>query len=424
MVIIYDLIFLIIAIFYLPGYLFKGKFTRGFISRLGILPRNLQFDRPIWIHVVSVGEAMAVRRLLEGLRKAYSAKRFVVSTVTASGNKIIRSYAKENDFITYFPLDLSFICESVVKRINPCVMVIAETELWPNFILALSRNKIPVIMVNTRISDKSFKSYSAVKLLLTPLLNKVDLFCAQTEIDAKRLAALGVYREKIKVTGNMKFDSAGVDKKTIDYASGYKKFLGLDSSDILWVGASTHPKEEEIIIGVYKELINEFKALRLLIAPRHPERAGEIKKTAEKFGVKAVFISSFNQAPSAEHRAPIFILDTVGELMNYYAVCDITFVGGSLIKKGGHNILEPAVFSKPIIIGPYMFNFRDIAGLFLKEKACVLVHNRGELVAAIRNLLNNPDKMEELGRRAVNLIEKNKGASERNIKLIKTMISL
>lgn len=421
MFIIYDFIFLLVIIIHLPAYLFKKKFHSGFFARFGFLPKGLALNNPIWVHAVSVGEAMAVKGLIEKIRKTYPAKKMVISTVTATGNKIAVSIAREADFVTYLPLDFSFIVRHCIKTIKPAMVIIAETEIWPNFISCLHHNNIPVAAVNTRISDKSFKRYMAVKFFLKGILNKINIFCSQTESDAKRLLSLGVSKERIRITGNMKFDiNAHADLQS-DYTD-YKIKLGLESGEKLILAGSTHSGEEKIILAVYKKLLSEFPNLRLLIAPRHPERAGEIQKIAEKLNFKAVFISALDQEPKTEHRAPIFILDSVGQLVNYYAVSDIVFVGGSLVKKGGQNILEPAALSKPIIFGPHMFNFRDIADLFLKHKAGILARNEKELEAAVKDLLNNPDEMDGLGKKARQLIMQNQGATGRNLECIEALL--
>ena len=420
MAIIYNLIFLIVAIIYLPAYLFRRKFHWGFLLRLGILPKKLELDRPIWIHAVSVGEAMAIRGLLDELRVIYSDKRFVISTVTATGNKIARSICRETDFVTYLPLDLSFVTKSVLDRINPSLFIIVETEIWPNLISSLYRKNIPSIVVNGRISDRSFAGYRAIKFLLRPILNKINLFCVQTSRDAQRLISLGVPGDKIKITGNMKFDHQDYGgKKTADETDKYRSLLRLGEASKLWVAGSTHPGEEELILSVYRELLNEFADLRLLIAPRHPARSQDLIKLSKRFGFACLKVSLLN-SPTHKFTDPrsVFILDTVGELINFYAIADIVFVGGSLVKIGGHNILEPASFSKPVLFGPYMFNFRDIADLFISHKAAILVRNPEELKANIKYLLTNPLLISGFAKRAQELLLENKGATKRNAEYI------
>ncbi len=429
MFIIYNLIFLLFTAIYLPVYLFKGKFHKGFLTRLGVgLPQDLALNRPIWIHAVSLGEAIAVKGVIERLRESYPEKRLVISTVTPTGNKIARDIAKGTDLVTYLPLDFSFVVKKVINKINPCLFIIAETEIWPNLIYRLHKNNIPVAVINARISDKSFKGYTAGKFFVKQILSKVDLFCAQTERDAERLIDLGAFKDKVKVTGNLKFDNTKYTVSQEDF-TGLKQKLGVSERGNLLVAGSTHEGEEEIVLSSYKGLLKEFPDLKLLIAPRHPERANEIEKIIIKNGFSPIRVSqlssqSANAAfggtpPFGGGRQTIFIIDTVGQLMDFYAIGDIIFVGGSLIKKGGHNILEPASLGKPVIFGPYMFNFRDIADLFINANACILIHGKEELNAAINDLLTNPDKMEELGKRGRNIIMQNQGAAARMLEHIK-----
>lgn len=431
MFILYDIIFILFALFYLPIYILRRKFHPGFLMRLGIYPekikKQLREARPIWLHAVSVGEVLASRMLLDGLHSEYPGKQILISTVTPTGNKIAFSIAKERDFVIYLPLDVSFIVKYVLSFINPSVFIIAETEIWPNLISCLKKRNIPVIVVNARISDGSYRGYLLIKFLLKPILDKINLFCVQTKADSLRLLNLGAGKERIKITGNMKFDTTDYTDLNPCLSAGtdytdWRLKLNLKDTDKLLVAGSTHPGEEEIILDVYRELLAEFPGLKLLIAPRHPQRSREIERLALNYGFGAIFISVPRPWPLVPGPAAVFILDTIGQLMNFYAIADIVFIGGSLIKRGGHNILEPAVYGKPIIFGPWMFNFRDIASLFLEHKASLLVHSEGELKEGMKNLLNNPAAAQELGLRAKELIVQNQGAAIRNLENIKNYL--
>ncbi|MDD4980284.1 MAG: 3-deoxy-D-manno-octulosonic acid transferase [Candidatus Omnitrophica bacterium] len=422
MFIFYDLIFLVFALIYLPVYLFRRKFHPGFSMRLGILPKALEFNRPIWIHAVSVGEVMVVQKLIAGLKAAYPDKKILISTVTPTGNRIARGIAAGDDAVIYLPLDLSFIVRHVVEKINPSLFIMAETEIWPNLISYLAQKKIPVLLVNGRISDRSFRGYLGIKFLLKPLLNKISLFCVQTKTDAQRLMRLGVLESRIQIAGNMKFDILDYADTTKDYPD-YKLKLGLGPEEKLLVAGSTHPGEEEIILAIYRRLLSEFPRLKLLIAPRHPERAAQIEKLVIRHNLKPIKILQLNPTPNTNNLKPVFILNTIGQLLNFYNIADIVFVGGSLIRKGGHNILEPAALSKPVIFGPYMFNFRDISGLFLENKAALLARDKEELELYIKDLLNNPAKGIGLSQRAKSLILQNQGATARNLEYISNYLS-
>ena len=427
MFILYDVIFILFAIGVLPAYIFKRKFHQGFLMRLGIFSdeqrKHLAGKRPIWLHAVSVGEALASKALLEELHKAYPDTQMVISTVTPTGNKIARKIAQEKDFVFYLPFDVSFIVKKVVRLINPRLVIIAETEIWPNVIRCLYKRAIPIITVNARISDGSFKGYRLIKFLIKPVMNTINAFCVQTETDANRLVALGVIDEKIKITGNMKFDTSAL--RASDPAireEEYRKKLGLGERERLLVAGSTHPGEEEIILEVYKKLLNEFSDLKLLIAPRHPERAKELAQLVLSCNLDAVFISKLRGTIEEGRGTKVFILDTIGQLKDFYAASDIVFIGGSLIKKGGQNILEPAALAKPIVCGAYMFNFRDITALFLKNHACIMAHNKEELFKNIADLLRNPKERDALGARAKALIAQNQGATMRNMEYIKKLM--
>ena len=373
-------------------------------------------ERSVWIHAVRLGEAISIRGLVEELRKAYPRKKFVFSTVTPTGNKIARELARSGDLVTYLPLDFSFTVRNAINRINPGLFIIAETEIWPNLITYLYKKDIPIVTVNGRISDASFKGYAAIKFLINPILNKVKLFCMQSESDAARLKQLGVANDKIKVTGNMKFDKSDYADFKKDYTD-YRLKLGLGIGDKLLVAGSTHPGEEEIILAVYKRLLNQFSNLRLLIAPRHTQRSGEILKLVVRSGLNCIEVSKIDLQVLAAK--PVFILDTVGNLVNFYSAADIVFVGGSLIKKGGHNILEPASLGKPIIFGPHMFNFRDMVKMFLDNHAAIMVRTQEELESSVQELLRNCPKAGELIKNASQVIARNQGATLRNVEAIK-----
>jgi 3-deoxy-D-manno-octulosonic-acid transferase len=441
MFILYDLIYLVFVIIYLPVFLFRKRIRRGFKMRLGILPKDLKLDKPIWIHAVSVGEMMAAKKMLQALRQHYPHNSIVISTVTETGNKIARGLCRENNFVFYLPLDFSFLLNRVINLIRPTLVILLETEIWPNLITLLSRKGIPVIIVNCRISDRSFKGYSFVKYLIKPVLKRITLFCVQTQDDAQRLACLGVSKERIKITGNMKYDvTYEADKNSRDCTDKIKARLSLKSTQMLLTAASTHPGEEEIVLRVYKNLVNEFGNLRLLIAPRHPQRATDIEKTIIKYGFNPVRLSRLEGiqlgrlsglpveplnrlSDSATQRLGVFILDTIGQLNSFYAISDIVFVGGSLVKKGGQNILEPASFEKAVIFGPYMFNFREIAQLFLSNEASIQIQNEAQLTRQITYLLKNPAGMSQMGKRAREIVSREQGATRRNLEYINKILN-
>ncbi|MDD2703153.1 MAG: 3-deoxy-D-manno-octulosonic acid transferase [Candidatus Omnitrophica bacterium] len=421
MFILYDLIFIVFAVCYLPVFLLKRKFHPGFVSRFGYLPPELRFNKPIWIHAVSVGEMMAVKPFIACVRKVFPDKQLVISTVTATGNSIAVKTALPGDIVLYLPLDLSCAVKKYVERIAPEIFIAAETELWPNLITCLSRKNIPFVVINGRISDASFQGYRRVSFLLRGILNKVSLYCVQTISDRQKLLKLGLPEDRIRVAGNIKFD---ISVQRAGGLSDCRVRLGLSSGHKLLIAGSTHLGEEQMLLRACRSLQGDFPDLRLLLAPRHPERAKEVERTTAQQGFHPVFVSRVAGSSYAVHQSAntVFILDTVGELSSCYAGGDIAFVGGSLIRKGGHNILEPAAFGKPVIFGPYMFNFRDIAELFLQHKAALLARDEEELEEKIRFLLESPPRMAALGEEGKKLIALNQGATLKSFEYIKSFI--
>jgi 3-deoxy-D-manno-octulosonic-acid transferase len=430
MILLYDFIFIVFVIFSLPVYLFRGKFHSGLLLRLGIIPREMKErltqGKNIWVHAVSVGEANAVSGLVEKLRRQFPGEKIVISTVTSTGNRLVRSLAGSDDTVIYLPLDLSFITDRFVALINPALFITTETELWPNLITSLSRRNVPIVLVNGRISLGSFRGYRLVEYFMRRILGHIKLFCMQSEGDGRRIIALGADPAKVKITGNMKFDMSlsspeAPDKNNAgpDYARELQSVLGKDFQ--LLVAGSTHSGEEEIILRIYGELLSQFSHLRLLIAPRHIERACAVEKMVEGSGLSALRLSRLagNRAGAQDN---VFILDTIGQLKSLYEMATIVFVGGSLVKKGGHNIIEPAFFGKPVIVGPYMFNFKDITKAFLDENAVIKVADEMEFLEEIRILLLSQSQRETMGRLCQRVIKDNRGATDLTLGLIKKAV--
>ncbi len=422
MFILYDIFYTLFVICYLPIFLIKGKCHQGFLMRLGIFPQSainkIKGRKVIWLHTVSVGEAQAADNLVKNLKREYPDFSLVISTVTKTGNKIARKLIGRQDLVIYFPLDISFIVKKVISAVNPKLFIIAETEIWPNLIINLAKKGVPIALVNGRVSSNSFRGYKIIRPFLSRVLGKFTLFCMQTKEDAQRIAELGAARAKVKVTGNMKFDLQLS-------ATGFQlSDLGLIEEEKLFIAGSTHRGEEEIVLQAYKELIKNYPNLRLLIAPRHIERVREIEGLISRFGFKLQKVSQLNlderRAANGERR--ILVLDTIGQLKNIYALAEVVFIGGSLIRHGGQNPIEAAEFSKPILFGPYMFNFSDIARAFLSKGAAIVVKDARQLKDTSNRLLKECLLRKELGQRAKDLVEENRGASFRNMELIRKLI--
>ncbi len=389
--------------------------------RLGIyssdLVSRLAGRKNIWIHAVSVGEVIAVAPLIENIRQRHPGCRIVFSTVTETGNSAAKKILLKDDIDLYLPFDLSFITRKVIDYIKPVFLVLTETELWPNLILTAHKMNVKIFLVNGRISDSSFRRYKIARPFLASALRNIDLLCMQTEEYGQRMALLGAHRSRVAVSGNMKFDSAFLDDISDQRREILRQTLCLHSGERLMVAGSTHPGEEDIILSAYNKLKTQFPQLRLIMAPRHIERAHDIMNIVERLQLDAVFFSRLSEANRAVS-AHVVIFDVIGRLKDLYSIADIVFVGGSLVRKGGQNMIEPAVFAKPIVLGPYTHNFRDIVDMFLEKQAIVIAESEESLVVVIEGLLKDKDSAKRLGQKARSVVESNRGAAERTLKAI------
>lgn len=423
MSILYNIFFIVFLFFYLPYFILRGKYHKDLKMRLGFISKDI-IDKirgrdVIWLHAVSVGEVNSSKVIIKQLRETFKNKTLLISTVTKTGYRTAKAIIKDNEALIYLPLDLSFIVRKVIKLIKPKVFIIIETELWPNLIMELNKNKTPIILINGRISRSSFKGYRLVRPLIKPLLNKINLFCMQTEEDASKLKSLGTPPENIKVTGNTKFDITQ-EESLKDEIENFKELLRLKKDDKALVAGSTHYPEERILFFSYKKLLESCPDLKMIIAPRHIERAGSIEKEARKMNLDIVRYSKITQNAAFYKQEPkLIILDVMGKLKFAYALATLVFIGGSLTKKGGHNMIEPANFKKAVIFGPHVYNFRKIADEFLRNKAAYQVKDEKELIEKSLELISQVELREQLGDNAKRVIEESKGASKKNIDLIK-----
>lgn len=431
--IIYDIFFFIFSLVYLPYLAIKSKAHKDFLQRFGKLPasfRGIGASRPIWIHAVSVGEVAAVKNFIEALSSGFPRQKIVLSTTTKTGNEMANKILKGDVLKFYFPLDFTFVVKRVINLIKPSVFAVMETEIWPNLILELSRKKIPIMLLNGRISDKSFKGYKKIKFFFGSILKRINVFCMQTTEDAQKIEALGAAKESIKVTGNMKFDVDDVGAEEVfgnrPPATGAvaKMVTEMVSGSELIIAGSTHRGEDEIIVDAYRKILGRFQNVRLLLAPRHIDRSSDIKKMVEGKGLKAVLISHFSKGEiESISKNAVLILDTLGELGRLYSLASVVFMGGSLVKRGGHNLVEPALFRKAMLFGPHMFNFRAMARTFLEGRAAILVKNEKELIETLESLLSDKEKRGILGRNAGVLIDRSKGATAKNLSEMARFIS-
>jgi 3-deoxy-D-manno-octulosonic-acid transferase len=422
---LYDIGFLIFSVIYLPVLVFKGKLHREFPERFGryALAKEkilLSGRDRIWIQAVSVGEVFVCKSLIPLLREKFPGHDLVVSTITKAGNDLAKKLFSKDAVIIYFPLDFGFTVRRAIKYIKPGIYIMIETEIWPNLLGELSLNSIPSVMINGRISDRSIGKYRLVLPFLKKTLSEISAFCMQDTIDAERVISLGAPPDRVKVTGNMKFDVEVLDNgRAPDVV---RRSLSLSGDDPLLVAGSTHEGEEEAIVEAFKELIPDFPRLKLLIAPRHIDRVKEIEKIIKKTGFEPVRVSRLNDSRITIHDSQILILDTIGHLNEAYSAATLVFVGGSLVKHGGQNPLEPAVLGRAMLFGPHMFNFRYITKILLKEGAALQIAGKEDLARNLKMLLNDPLKRSELGDNAKRAIAQNRGATKKNLEKISEIL--
>jgi 3-deoxy-D-manno-octulosonic-acid transferase len=309
---------------------------------------------------------------------------------------------------------MSIIVRRAINDVKPEMFLMMETELWPNFIGYLHKVGIPIALVNGRISQRSFKGYMLIRWLISGTLKKIGLFCMQTEPDAQRIIAMGAPRDRVKVTGNMKFDIPGEEDKDEGKKSLLRNYLKLANGDELFVAGSTHKGEDEIILRTYKRLADRHNHLRLLIAPRHLERLGHIERLTQRSG----FVPARFSQMQDDKGSNVILLDTIGQLKWIYSAATIVFIGGSLVPCGGHNMIEPASLEKPLLFGPHVFNFQEVANVLLNRKGAILVKDEKELIESCERLLSSSEERLKMGRRAKESISENRGATSRNVHLI------
>jgi 3-deoxy-D-manno-octulosonic-acid transferase len=392
----------------LPYYLVRfRKYLPTVADRLGFL--NIpQLRRAIWVHAVSVGEVKAVEQLLERLRQQFPGKPLVVSTATPTGQQVADARHDIVDHTFYFPIDLPWCVRRTVDRVDPEMVIIAETEIWPNFLRACRRRGVRVVMINGRISDRSFSRYRLARRWLRRVFEDYTMIGMQSERDRQRIEAIGADPRKVTVLGNLKYDAVASIRNVDSALSGF-----LIRWNPLWIAGSTMPGEEELVLDAFEQVIDTHPELKLLIAPRHAERFETVAQIIERRGLQMV-----RRSRLAANDPQVLLLDTIGELGALFQYATVVFIGGSLVPTGGHNVLEPARHSKPIVFGPHMENFRDIVRLFLDADAAVQIQRANELAPAISNLLLNPQHASDLGRAAFAVVEQNTGATDRVLQIL------
>jgi 3-deoxy-D-manno-octulosonic-acid transferase len=403
-----------------PFYLWKGRATghywRTFRARMGRLPPGLagSCDGSIWIHAVSVGEALAARSLVAPLESALPGRTVLVSTSTAAGGAVA-AQGLPADRLFVAPFDFPWAVDAVLRGLRPSLLVLVETELWPNLIRMARRRGIPIAIVNGRISDRSFPRYRRIRGLLRHVLAQVDLFLMQSATHADRIRALGAPPERVRISGNLKYDALAEPRPPADLCTT------ANGAGPLWVAGSTMAGEDELVLRALRDVRAARPDARLVLAPRRPERFAEVPALAEAAGFRCVKRSALGGAPWRE--GEVLLLDTVGELAGVYALATVVFVGGSLVPTGGHNVLEAAICGKAVVVGPHMENFREIANEFREEGALVQIESAERLGPETVALLQDPERRERIGRKARELVDRNRGARSRTVDALAGLVA-
>ena len=426
---VYSLLLTLGFLVLLPRFLFDalrhGKYVAGFGERLGKLTPLPSSDRPVvWIHCVSVGESQAARPLVAGIRQRFPDHRIVVSTTTLTGQKLARDIFKtEVERVFYFPFDWRWTVRRTLNAIRPSSVLIMETEIWPGFFRECQSRKISLAIVNGRLSSQSFRRYKWINFFLKRVLPALTRAVMQTETDAGRIIELGLDQSRVAVAGNMKFD-AGSASGPGSLIAELRHRYSITEATQLMIAASTHAPEESVILEGFTK--TNRSDLRLLIAPRHPERFDEVASLLDQSGLHW---SRRSSSPRASDKfCDAILLDTIGELSEIYSLATIVFVGGSISTTGGHNILEPAAAGAAIITGPHMHNFAAISRAFVNAGAIIQLSSGNHrdsanaLAAAVNNLLINEALRRELQTKAKQLIELNRGATERTLHYLEPIL--
>jgi 3-deoxy-D-manno-octulosonic-acid transferase len=429
MYLLYSLLTLLIFVIVSPYFVYQAirykKYIGSLRERLGYLPIsfNLDGEESIWIHAVSVGEALTARALAADLKARYPRLRLFLSTTTIAGQQVAKaSLGRVVDAVFYFPFDWAFIVRRTLGLVKPRLFIMMETEIWPNLLRECRRRGVKTAVINGRISLRSYPRYRLIRPFFRRVLADVDRFCMQSEESARRLIDLGADPARVTMTGSLKFDSLEVPPPSGTGVAHGKprerllRFFRVSPSRTVIVAGSTMRGEEAAVLTAFKRVKDTKSHVLAILAPRHPDRFGEVERLARDAG----FVTARrSELPiDAEPRADVVILDSLGELAQLYQVATVVFVGGSLADHGGHNILEPAVYGKPVIFGPHMQNFNEIAEAFLSNGAAIQVRSDQELDDTILALVRDPVQRARLGAAARALVEANRGAKGKTLAVI------
>ena len=421
---LYELLLVLAFLLYVPGAVLRRRLPhRGWRMRLGRFRpdvTNRLATRPsLWVHAVSVGEVLAARPMVRALSERHPRHPLVLSTITPSGFGVARQHLGRLAVLIYFPLDLRACVRRTLDVLQPGILLLMESELWPMVLQLTKARGVPIAVVNGRISPRAFRRYRRVRPWLGPLWRRVDLFLMQSQTDADRAVALGAPPDRVRVTGNLKWDASVGARPTAEAVRAAAAQLGLAGSEPVITAGSTHRGEERILLDVFAAVRQRHPALRLLIAPRHLERLDDVETLVQAHGLRSLRTSKAAGASAWD----VALVDTFGQLPTYYSLARMAFVGGSLVPHGGQNPLEPAGLGKPVVFGPHMHNFSDISRQLLEARAACQVAGPNELAAALETLLGDPAAAEAMGARTQALTAQASGATQRTLDFLTPLLT-
>ncbi|NCC51976.1 MAG: 3-deoxy-D-manno-octulosonic acid transferase [Spartobacteria bacterium] len=414
----YNILFVVGFVILLPRFLYRmlrrGGYARHFFQRFGCyspeIRQKLASGEWVWIQAVSVGEFFVAFQFMEEIRARNPSVRFVLSTNTSTGYALAGKRMHSDDVLVYFPVDFPWITRRVFNSIRPTCLILIECELWPNLIRIAHAKQVPTVLVNGRISAHSYKGYRKLRVFTSRILPMVDLLCVQSRADAERLIALGAGADRVHVLGSAKYEVVRSDPAGEENARSVLTTAGMDAQSQILLGGSTWAGEEAVLMDIYKELKVELPRLALILVPRHVERAPEVLKEIQERKLSVVRRSEVSQGRSASSAPDILLVDTTGELMHFYPCADVIFIGKSLTQHGGQNIIEPAFFSKAVVVGPNMENFPVVMEDFIEARAVWRVDGVEALKDALKKLLASEEWRGAQGARAGRLVRKKAGA--------------
>jgi len=439
---LYSILVLLVAVVASPWFIYQAlrykKYVGSLGQRMGYLPLsfNMDGDESIWVHAVSVGEVLTARPLISDLKRRYPNLRMFLSTTTMAGQQLARRNVPDVDAVFYFPFDFAFVVRRTLDLVRPKLFIMMETEIWPNLLRECRARGVKTAVVNGRLSPRSFPRYRLIRPMMRRVLDHIDRFLVQSEESARRFIDLGADPARVVVTGSLKFDSLEVSSTALQAGAPAARslrggvearardrvlrYFRVPASRPVIVAGSTMKGEEVAVLGAFRRVRSTAPNTLLVLAPRNPERFGEAEQLARQEGWKVARRSDL--AIDAEPRVDVVVLDTIGELATIYQIATVVFVGGSLVATGGHNVLEPAVFGKPIVFGPHMQNFLEIAEAFVSNGAGVQLAGEEQLEESLLSLMSDPVRRARLGAAARALVEANRGANEKSVRVLAALL--